>query len=112
MAPGVLYRWHCCSLFLPLPPPLPWLFAAPPSRCLALIVCGFLKDGTEERDVLDGVAVGQDGSIVMAGSSAGAWTTKHDGLGDFVAVKLDANGTELWRWQVGNGVWLFRQQEG
>lgn len=44
-----------------------------------------------------------DGSIVMAGKSHGIFATNlstADGSSDFVAVAIDKNGEELWRWQV------------
>lgn len=46
------------------------------------------------------VAVGKDGSALLAGSSTGSWDGIHLGGRDFVAVKVDSDGKELWRWQV------------
>lgn len=45
-------------------------------------------------------AVAQDGSIILAGSTAGDWNGSIVGTRDFAAVRLDVDGTELWRWQV------------
>lgn len=45
-------------------------------------------------------AAGDDGSFVLAGYTDGEWRDSFDDSFDFAAVKLDANGTELWRWQV------------
>lgn len=41
-----------------------------------------------------------DGSIVLVGSTMGDWGTENEGDEDFVGVKLDADGTLLWIWQV------------
>eukprot|EP00904_Undaria_pinnatifida_P011787 jgi/Undpi1/7739/HiC_scaffold_23.g10212.m1 len=59
------------------------------------------QNGTEFDDRLNAAAVGEDGSIVFAGWSEGDWGSVNFGSSDFVAVKLDSNGKELWRWQNG-----------
>ncbi len=48
------------------------------------------------------VAGRSDGSIVLAGSTTGAWDEAGEkvGIRDFAAVALDEDGQELWRWQV------------
>ena len=46
------------------------------------------------------VVVGNDGSVVVAGYTAGSWACANLGEVDFAAVKLDKDGKELWRWQV------------
>lgn len=38
----------------------------------------------------------EDGSIVVAGT----YFAVEDDTGDFVATKIDVNGTVVWRWQV------------
>lgn len=44
-----------------------------------------------------------NGSVVMAGYTSGDWDGEvHAGGDDFAAVKLDADGNEVWRWQVGS----------
>lgn len=59
------------------------------------------QDGTTGNDKLYGAASGSDGSTVLGGVTEGAWTGAHaGGLEDFCAVKLDADGGEVWRWQV------------
>lgn len=58
------------------------------------------QGGTAADDVAKSVALGVDNSIVLGGYTAGNWDGPNAGLNDFAAVKLDANGTELWRWQV------------
>lgn len=41
-----------------------------------------------------------DGGIVLAGNSFGDWNGTNAGEEDFIAVKIDTDGKELWRWQV------------
>lgn len=43
----------------------------------------------------------KDGSVVLAGGTEGDFALGSKGQRDFVVVKLDAEGKELWRWQVG-----------
>lgn len=38
--------------------------------------------------------------MVLAGSSKGVWNGINYGGQDFAAVKIDSDGTEIWRWQV------------
>lgn len=59
-----------------------------------------LKGGTQEKDKFNCVAVGKDGSAVLAGFSRGAWDGFISGSQDFAAVKIDSDGSELWKWQV------------
>lgn len=44
----------------------------------------------------------EDGSIVLAGYTVGSWDGSEANAGeeDFVVVKLDKDGNELWHWQV------------
>lgn len=51
-------------------------------------------------DFLTGVAIGHDDSVVLAGYTTGDWNAENAGGTDFVAVKLDADGNEVWTWQV------------
>lgn len=61
----------------------------------------YRQDGTVGEDVLSQVVVGQDGGVVLVGYSTGTWGDELDqGEEDFVVVKLDGEGSELWRWQV------------
>ena len=44
-----------------------------------------------------------DGSVVLAGTTYGSWKgdlSGTDAVADFIAVALDEDGEELWRWQV------------
>ena len=62
-----------------------------------------MQNGTDEREEIRAAAVGEDGSVVLAGYSYGNWSGASAGdtrNADFVAVKLDVDGKELWRWQV------------
>lgn len=52
------------------------------------------------EDVIFHAAAGDDGSFVLAGWTNGTWDEPSDDSFDFAAVKLDADGTETWRYQV------------
>ena len=58
------------------------------------------KDGTENEDYAESAVIAEDGSILVALETNGDWDGDNVGGDDFAAVKLDANGTEIWRWQV------------
>lgn len=59
------------------------------------------QGGTAEDDRVFSILAEDDGSIVLAGVSRGAWGNSTTALtGDFAVVKLDDNGAEVWRWQV------------
>lgn len=60
----------------------------------------YMQDGTAEIDNLKGVAVQADGSILLAGYTAGDWDGISAGGYDCIMVALSAEGEELWRWQV------------
>ncbi|CAM9931836.1 unnamed protein product, partial [Ascophyllum nodosum] len=59
------------------------------------------QGGTDGDDYMYSVVVGNDGSVVVAGYTAGSWACANLGEVDFAAVKLDKDGKELWRWQEG-----------
>ncbi|MEP4441914.1 MAG: hypothetical protein ABJ059_00450 [Hyphomicrobiales bacterium] len=42
----------------------------------------------------------EDGDFVFVGNSDGVWSEASAGGEDFTAVKLDADGNEVTRWQV------------
>ena len=42
----------------------------------------------------------EDGSYILAGHTEGNWNGERNGGRDFAAVKLDAGGKEVWKWQV------------
>lgn len=60
------------------------------------------QDGTPELDCISAAVIGEDESVVLAGYSSGNWNGTVMGGADCTAVKLDADGKELWRWQVSN----------
>ncbi|CBN75056.1 Transmembrane receptor kinase [Ectocarpus siliculosus] len=63
------------------------------------------QDGTSSGDFVEAAAATGDGSIVLAGYTYGEWSGELAGENcDFAAVKIDANGTEVWRWQGGYAV--------
>ena len=71
-----------------------------------LRACGYLvcrqipQDGTSEDDSITDTAVRDDGIIILGGDTAGNWTGSNAGGKDFAVVALDADGKEIWRWQV------------
>lgn len=58
------------------------------------------QGGTDAEDGLYKCMVGSNGSIYLAGFTAGDWAGSNAGLDDFAAAKLDSDGNEIWRWQV------------
>lgn len=58
------------------------------------------QDGTAGRDVLRDAAGGNDGSVVLAGTTNGVSGTSSDRGHSVTAVELDVNGIGVWRWQV------------
>jgi len=42
----------------------------------------------------------EDGSVVAVGETYGSWDGVNAGFDDFAAVRLDASGDEIWRYQV------------
>ena len=58
------------------------------------------KYGTEDGDSAESVVIAEDGSILVALETDGVWDGDNVGGDDFAVVKLDADGTEIWRWQV------------
>lgn len=61
----------------------------------------FRQNGTIGDDFLRAAAMGDEGSVLLVGDTSGNWTGVNAGSFDFAAIKLDASGKELWRWQVG-----------
>lgn len=62
-------------------------------------MCG--QDGSAGYDHCKGAVVdNNDGSVILAGWSQGDWSEQghQGGYSDFVAVKLDADGEEIWRY--------------
>lgn len=56
--------------------------------------------GSAEDDRSCCIFAGDDGSAIVAGHTFGVFGNRSLGLQDFVVVKLDEHGVELWRWQV------------
>ena len=44
--------------------------------------------------------MGDNGSVILVGSSYGDWGASNKGGKDFVAVKLDTDKNVVWKWQV------------
>lgn len=68
--------------------------AQPPSRA---------QGGTAFADVLSTVLVEEDGSVIVAGYTSGSWIEGNAGEEDYLVVKLDSDGNEIWVWQVRDG---------
>ncbi|CAM9572083.1 unnamed protein product [Ascophyllum nodosum] len=56
------------------------------------------QDGTNSSDGWDGLAIGVDGSVVLAGKTQGSWNATSAGDNDWAAMKLDAEGKVVWKW--------------
>ena len=59
-----------------------------------------LQNGTSGDDSLFATAARADGTMVLGGYTQGAWSGSIAGGFDFAIVTLDADGKEIWRWQV------------
>lgn len=59
-----------------------------------------MQDGTDSDDITKSVAVGNDGSIFLAGYTEGDWSQPNEGEQDFAITKLSSDGELVWRWQV------------
>lgn len=66
------------------------------------------QGGSVGDDRVEAVAMTEDGSVILAGSTTGVWGKANMGSGDFTAIKLDAGGDLVWAWQV-NSVSLFKR---
>lgn len=58
------------------------------------------QEGTGLNETFRAAVSGEDNSVILAGSSRGNWSGVNLGEMDFIAVKLDSDGKEVWRWQV------------
>ena len=85
-------------------------FGAPNSGDKDLFVVRLSPDGEQEwvtqigSDALDwtqGVGLGPDGSVLVAGSTEGSFARDLVGERDMIVVSLNAEGEEQWRWQSG-----------
>lgn len=70
-----------------------------------------MQDGSNDNDAMYAVAPGTDGSVVLVGHTCGTWVTTDAGLCDAAAVKLDANGTVVWTWQVQESALVSSESE-
>ncbi len=57
--------------------------------------------GTSALDWTQGVGLGPDGGVLLAGSTEGSFAADNAGERDMIVVSLDADGNEQWRWQGG-----------
>ena len=70
---------------------------------------GIVPKGTGEDEEFWTMAAAGNGYFVLAGNTYGNRSGTNAGDSDFVAVKLDASGSEVWRWQVSHAVYPARQ---
>lgn len=59
-----------------------------------------LQDGTNGDETFEAATVSTDSTVVLAGFSSGSWSIVNQGSNNFAAVKLAADGSEMWKWQV------------
>ena len=57
--------------------------------------------GSAALDWTQGVGLGPDGGVLLAGSTEGDFAAENAGERDMIVVSLNADGTEKWRWQAG-----------
>ena len=57
--------------------------------------------GSAALDWTQGVGIGPDGGVLLAGSTEGSFAAGPAGERDMIVVSLDADGAEQWRWQAG-----------
>ena len=65
-----------------------------------MTVSSVRQDGTSGDDFIRTVVATGGGSTVLAGDTYGSWNGANNSSADFAAVKLDADGTAEWKWQV------------
>lgn len=61
--------------------------------------------GTPDDDAFLGITADGSGGAVAVGYSKGAFATPAGGINDMIAVAVDAQGSEMWRAQVGGPDW-------
>lgn len=59
-----------------------------------------VQGGSTGEGTAHTMALADDGSVILAGSTAGVWGKEGTGSGDFAAHKLDEDGNLIWTWQV------------
>ena len=57
--------------------------------------------GSAALDWTQGVGIGPEGGVLLAGSTEGDFADGNGGERDMIVVSLGADGAELWRWQAG-----------
>ena len=58
--------------------------------------------GSEALDWTQGVGIGPDGGVLVAGSTEGSFAADIGGERDMIVVSLNDEGSEIWRWQSGS----------
>ena len=57
--------------------------------------------GSTALDWTQGVGLGPDGGVLLAGSTEGDFAAANAGGRDMIVVSIDSDGAEQWRWQAG-----------
>lgn len=76
------------------------MMAVQNSRRINVCPSHIRQSGTNQQDTVYDVAIGMDGSMFLTGDTSGDWDGANKGKTDFIVIKLDADGKEMWRWQV------------
>ena len=61
---------------------------------------GAAQGGTIDEDYALAAVATTNGTFVLAGTTRGDWGGPNAGDVDFAALKLDADGNVIWKWQV------------
>lgn len=64
----------------------------------------WMQNGSNENDTVQALAISDNDSVVLVGHTKGNWSSKNVGYYDCVAIKLDADRTMMWAWQVNQNV--------
>lgn len=76
-------------------------------RCLTSLILA-RQNGTSANDDIHACVALADGSVVLAGSTQGDWAGDNaSGAANFLAIKLDKHGSEVWSWQVREKALVF-----
>lgn len=71
-----------------------------------VLVARILQEGSSSSEDILSLVMAKDGSVILTGGTYGYFTmTSGTYTPDAVAVKLDADGNEIWRWQVKRDGW-------
>lgn len=73
--------------------------------CLPRVVVLSSQNSSDDgADYLYGASAGMNDTVVLAGFTEGDFSAQNLGGADFAAVKLDADGQQLWSWQASGSI--------